>query len=92
MKNIEINKIRPEYNIIDIRDYSDYIADHIYNAKNIPANELLNNYSKYLNKNKTYYIYCNKGVTSKKVCELLDILGYDVINMYGGYVNYKKIL
>lgn len=89
MKNIEATKLNSGLNIIDIRDYGDYVLGHIYNAKNIPMNELLNNYSKYLNKNDTYYIYCLSGNRSRKVCELLSVFGYDVVNVLGGYDTFK---
>lgn len=89
MKNIEAKKLRPEMNIIDIRNYSDYELGHIFNAKNIPMNELLINRDKYLNKNETYFIYCSFGNKSRKTCELLDNLGYDVINVLGGYDSFK---
>lgn len=90
MKNIEIKKIRPEYNIIDIREREKYIKGHIYNARNIPEKVLLNNYRSYLNKSETYYIYCELGRKSRKVCEILSVLGYDVVNMYGGYDTFKR--
>ncbi len=90
MKNIEIKKIRPEYNIIDIRDRESYNKGHIFNAKNICETDLLKNYRSYLNRNETYYIYCDLGRKSRKVCEILSVLGYDVVNMYGGYDMYKK--
>lgn len=83
--NIYLKDLRPEYNIIDIRDNYSYSIDHVYNAKNIQAADLLNNVSKYLNKNETYYIYCKSGIRSKKVCEILRILGYNVINVIDGF-------
>ena len=52
-------------------------------------NKLLNENDKYLDKSKTYYIYCSFGNKSKKVCEMLTLLGYDVINVYGGYDSFK---
>lgn len=89
MKNIEAKKLRQEYNIIDIRSYDKYLQGHIYNAVNIQKNELIYNVSKYLDKEKTYYIYCNLGNDSRRVCEILSNLGYDVINVYGGYNSFK---
>ena len=89
MKNIEAKKLRSEYNIIDIRDYNKYLQGHIYNAINISKNDLIYNHKNYLEKNKTYYIYCNLGNESKRVCEILSNLGYDVINVYGGYNSFK---
>lgn len=83
--NIFLYELKPDFNIIDIRDSYSYSIDHVYNAKNIPMDELLNNYMFYLNKNETYYIYCKSGIRSKKTCELLRMLGYNVINVVDGF-------
>lgn len=80
-----LSELKPNYNIIDIRDNYSYSLGHVYNAVNIPMNQLLNNPNKYLVKAKTYYIYCKSGVRSKKTCEILRILGYDVINVVDGF-------
>ncbi len=77
--------LKSYYNIIDIRDKTSYKEGHIFNSVNIPMNELLNNITKYLNKNDIYYIYCEKGYNSKKTCSILNILGYKVINVIDGY-------
>ena len=39
---------------------------------------LLYNHNKYLNKQNKYYIYCKKGVKSKRVTAILEAYGYDV--------------
>ena len=82
---VYLKDLKPTYNIIDIRDEYQYKIDHVYGAKNIPMRDLLNNYYIYLNKNETYYIYCTSGVRSKKTCELLSLLGYNVINVIDGF-------
>lgn len=74
-------------NIIDIRDNKSYNLGHVKNAINIPKDELLNNYSYLLDKNKKYYIYCYTGYNSKIVCEILKIYGYNVSNIIDGYNN-----
>ena len=74
--------------IIDIRSVEKYNDNHIPNSINIYYNLLLSNPSKFLNKNTTYYIYCQRGITSKKVSELLRIYGYDVISIIGGWEQY----
>lgn len=89
MKNIEAKNLSANYEIIDIRSKFEYDKGHIYNARNIEANKLLNEHDKFLDKSKTYYIYCSFGNKSKKVCEMLTLLGYDVINVYGGYDSFK---
>ena len=83
--NVFLNDLRPEYNIIDIRDNNSYNIDHVYNSINIPMDKLLNNPSKYLNKNDIYYISCKSGYRSKKTCELLSLIGYKVINVIDGF-------
>lgn len=77
--------LKPEYNVIDIRDNYSYKNGHYKNAINIPMNSLLNDPGKYLNINDTYYIYCNRGINSKRTCELLRLLNYKVINVIDGY-------
>lgn len=72
-------------NIIDIRSIEKYNDKHINGAKNIPMVLLLKDPSKYLGFDKTYYIYCQKGINSIKVCRELNKKGYKVINIIGGY-------
>lgn len=77
-------------NIIDIRSNYQYSLGHLPNAKNIPSLELIQNFSKYLDKDKVYYIYCQSGVTSSKLCKSLSNNGYKVVNVLGGYMAYKS--
>ena len=72
-------------NLIDIRSIEKYNNKHIMNAVNIPFNQLLINPDKYLDKNKKYYIYCQKGFQSRKLCQILASSGYNVVNINGGY-------
>ena len=48
-------------NIIDIRNSMSYNNNHITGAKNIEYTLLVNNPSKYLNKNEKYYFYRYAG-------------------------------
>ena len=77
--------------IIDIRNRGEYLLGHIDNAINIEKNTLLSNYGKYLNKSDTYYIYCNSGISSKRVVEYLNSLGYNTVNIDGGYNKLKSL-
>lgn len=72
-------------NIIDIRSREKYNTSHIDTSINIPYDILMNNPNKYLNKDKTYYLYCQRGITSKKICSILSLKGYKVIDIIGGY-------
>lgn len=86
--SISINELLKKVNnvnIIDIRSVEKYNSNHIPSAKNIPSEVLVSNPSKYLNHNDTYYLYCQKGSMSIKVCSLLNSLGYKTVNINGGY-------
>ena len=72
-------------NIIDIRSIEKYNDNHIDNAIHIPMLLLLKDPSKYLNKLDDYYIYCQYGKNSYKVCLALARQGYKVHNIIGGY-------
>ena len=72
-------------NLIDIRSIEKYNSKHIMNAVNISLEELLIRPEKYLLKSEKYYIYCRKGIQSRKLCQILFNIGYNVINITGGY-------
>lgn len=90
MEQIEPSNLNSNLNIIDIRDKQAYIKGHIYNARNIAMNLLINMPERYLNKNEKYYIYCSSGYKSQKCCKLLSMIGYNVVNVVGGYDKYIK--
>ncbi len=75
-------------NIIDIRSREKYNDKHIPGALNIDYRDLINNHNKYLDHNKTYYIYCQRGIRSRQVMLVLRRLNYNVISIMGGYEAY----
>lgn len=81
----ELKKIKSNAIIIDIRGKENFNNGHIDNAINVPNEELLINPDKYIKKNNVYYIYCQRGMRSVKICQLLRAKGYNVINILGGY-------
>lgn len=81
----EFNKLENIKNIIDIRSVEKYNFNHISEAINIQLDKLIVNPSKYLSKDTIYYIYCQKGIQSRKLCSYLRGMGYNVINIQGGY-------
>ena len=90
MYNIEWEDLlnKSSINIIDIRCSSNYLIVHVNNSINISEIELVNNHYKYLNKNDIYYIYCDYGNRSKRVVFYLNNLGYNTVNINGGYYNF----
>lgn len=88
LENISVNELENmigNINIIDIRSNSKYTAGHIKTSINILNVQLLYNYEKYLNKHEKYYIYCQYGKNSIETCTKLNKLGYNTINIVGGY-------
>lgn len=81
----ELSKIIDTVELIDIRSVEKYNSNHIPSAKNIPFEVLMLKPDRYLEKNKTYYISCQKGSRSIKACQMLTQLGYHVVNVNGGY-------
>lgn len=85
----EIDNIVTDFiSIIDIREKYEYILGNIKNSINIPYNYLLQLPDEYLNKNKRYYLYCDTGSKSRKLCIHLSKLGYDVVDLVGGFKEY----
>lgn len=83
--NIEELLKKENINIIDIRSRENYNNNHIPGAKNIPEIILIGNPGRYLDKNQTYYIYCQRGYSSRSVCKILYNMGYKTISINGGY-------
>lgn len=76
-------------NLIDIRERYKFLNDTIYGSVNISESELMFNTGKYLNKTDKYYIFCDYGNRSRRLCEFLNENGYMVYNIVGGYNAYN---
>lgn len=76
--------------LIDIRDKYEYILGNIKGSINIPYNYLALMPENYLNFDSVYYIYCDTGSRSRKLCLHLKLLGYQVVDLTGGYQNYHN--
>ncbi len=81
----DLKKVIGNITLIDLRNSVNYNNNHIIGAKNIPYNELLSNPLHYLDKNDKIYLYCQKGIRSHKMGLYLEKLGYNVVNIAGGY-------
>lgn len=75
--------------VIDARKVSEYEAEHIENAINIPLNQM--NFEYQLNKNKEYYIHCAGGYRSVIMVSLLKKQGFNkLINIDKGMAGIKN--
>ena len=82
MKTIKLS----EYNsnmgtLIDVRHPLEYTKDHDPRSINIYIDKLIMNHKKLLNRDKIYYIICDKGHLSKKAVFNLNYLGYKAIQV-----------
>lgn len=82
MKTIKLNEYSESMGIlIDVRHPLEYEKGHDPNSINIYYEKLMYNHYKYLDKNKKYFIVCDKGILSTKTVRYLSFLGYDVTNI-----------
>lgn len=83
IKEFELRK--DNFEIIDIRSVEKYNNNHIPNSINIQFEKLITEPSKYLDRYKTYCIYCTRGISSLKATGILSKQGYRVVSLEGGY-------
>lgn len=82
MKRMNINNYYKSMGtLIDVQNPIDYQKKHHPDSINIPYDKLMLNYKTLLDKNKSYYIVCNKGTKSRKAVSILEFYGYDVTQM-----------
>ena len=77
--------------LIDVRTSDEYGLGHLSNAKNVDV--LQNTFASYFDsipKTKTIYVYCKSGGRSAKAVAKLTEMGYNAINLEGGYDAVKK--
>jgi len=74
--------------LIDIRETYEYQGGSLKTAKNIPMGNLLDEPTKYLNKDKTYYIMCQSGARSGQASRVLVKQGFHIVNVSGGMGSY----
>ena len=75
------------FNIIDVREEDEWESGHMAEAKHIPLGTLPERYNE-LDPNELTVIVCRSGARSARACEYLTGLGYQVINMAGGMLDW----
>lgn len=96
MKSVHINDIKSNLNsinLIDIRESIELLSlPKLAQATHIPMSELLQAPEDFLNKEISYYLICRSGARTFRVTEYLEHLGYDVINVEGGMLEYYSTI
>lgn len=92
VKQVHWNEIidKKDIFILDTRTVGEYDRGHIDGVKHIPLDSLRNEIDK-LPKDKLIYVYCHSGLRSYVACRILSQLGYDCVNISGGYGYYQNI-
>lgn len=94
-----VKSIRPEklasimeekhVNILDVRRKSEYNAEHVLHAINLPLDYFEEHLSE-IDKNKIYYVHCRSGYRSMVFISILRTLGYEnLIDVKGGFKEMK---
>lgn len=84
IKEFEKYRQKPDVWVIDLRTIEEYEEMHVGGARNISYDNL-EMYKKYLPKDKTYILYCDRGGTSLKVARELSREGYQAMTVVGGF-------
>ncbi len=72
-------------NILDVRKESEYSAEHLLSAENVPL-DFINENMDQVDKDKPYYVHCAGGYRSMIFNSILRARGYDnLIDIKGGY-------
>jgi glyoxylase-like metal-dependent hydrolase (beta-lactamase superfamily II)/rhodanese-related sulfurtransferase len=76
--------------VIDVRKQTEYIAEHIVDATNIPLASLNDNMAEF-SKTQTNFIHCAGGYRSMVACSILKSRGFDnVVDVAGGFAAIAK--
>lgn len=77
--------------LVDVRTPEEYQEGHLENAININWFEpdFTDKVAEIAN-GRTLYVYCKKGGRSAEAAAVLDSLGYDVVDLLGGYDAYLE--
>ena len=80
---------RGEVSILDVRRATEFAAGGLDGAQNIAHTRLASRLDE-LPVDRTLLVHCQGGIRSARACGYLQRLGYDVINMEGGYAAWRK--
>lgn len=75
--------------VIDVRTPQEYAEVHVPGAVLVPMDELGGRLGE-LDKDEPLYVICRSGHRSAAVCEALEPLGYDAVNVSGGTIAWVR--
>ncbi|OZM58160.1 rhodanese [Lottiidibacillus patelloidae] len=93
MKELTVKEVEQlikdkQVSLIDVREVDEVEAGKIPGIKNIPLSEFTERIAE-IEKDKEHILICRSGNRSGKACAYLTQLGYNVINMSGGMLEWE---
>ena len=87
-KEIKANSVQ----LLDVRTPQEYAEGHIAGALNInvQSDDFQQVAEKELSKDSTILVYCRSGRRSMNAAEILTKLGYKVVNLKGGIIEWRE--
>jgi len=77
--------------VFDVRKESEFVAEHIENAKNTPLNKLNNHLSEFPSKD-IFYLHCAGGYRSMIASSILKSRGiHNIVDVAGGFESIKEV-
>lgn len=83
---------KEEIQLLDVRSPEEIVQGSIKTAKfaNYFDDDFFEQASKQIDKSKPVYLYCRSGNRSGKSAKIMQENGFDVVNVLGGYNQWKK--
>jgi rhodanese-related sulfurtransferase len=76
--------------LIDVREPQEYARGHIGGARNLPLSELRRRYRE-LPSDRPLALYCGVGQRAYYASRFLNLNGYRVANLSGGYATFEAL-
>ena len=83
MKEVNVNEVPADAQLIDVREADEFAEVRAENAVNIPMSEFTSRVGE-LDLNRDIYLICKLGGRSAQVGEYLEQRGIEAINVAGG--------
>ena len=87
----DLKKNLSKFYIIDVREDDEYKEGYVKGAVHIPLGKLIRDEGLgIVPRNKKIVVYCRSGLRGSMAQKFLEERGYDVLNLEGGYRNFKE--
>jgi len=89
---IQTNRTNPNFVILDVRTPGEFSEGHLANAININFYaDTFRQEMNQLDREKTYLIYCRRGVRSDRTLQMMQEMGFQqVYNLLGGTTRWQR--